>query len=129
MLVFAHSCAAPCNLQVKSFKQGKTNLRGAVAVAVRNANNNDAAAAAGNNAAGGATGNDANNAAAGAAAPSGPVTRALRRGNRRGRDEEAAPAANKRQRGSKFKALSQSTASDWSLASTLDGDSARDTYK
>lgn len=129
-MLFAHSCAAPCNLQVKSFKQGKTNLRGAVAAAVRNANN-DAAAAAGNNAAGVGTGNDANNnAAAGAAgAPSGPVTRALRRGNRRGRDEEAAPAANKRQRGSKFKALSQSTASDWSLASTLDGDSSRDTYK
>lgn len=113
--------------QVKSFKQGKTSLRGAVAVAVRNANN-EAAAAASGGAAAGAGGGDAGKAAGGAGAIQGPVTRATRRG-RRPREEEAAPVTKKR-KGDKFIALAErNSAADWSLTSSLDGDSARDTYK
>jgi hypothetical protein len=66
-----------CVLQVKSFKQGKTALRGAVAMAVRNATNADAAAAA---AGGGGAGGDKAGGDAKGAATSGPMTRNARCG-------------------------------------------------
>ncbi len=116
--------SSPFTYQVKSFKQGKFALRGAVAMAVRNANNPDGAAAA----AGGAGGADAGGDAKGAAAPSGPMTRNARRGGRRPREEEGAKP-NKRQKGqAKFKALNQNNDVHF-LTCSLDGDSVRESFK
>lgn len=114
------------SLQIKSFKQGKTALRGAVAMAVRNANNADAAAGGGG---AGAGEGDAGADAKAAAAPLGPMTRNARRGGRRPREEDEAAGnkSNKRQRQPKFIPLSQNV--DFSLGSSLDGDSARETFK
>lgn len=120
-----------CAMQVKSFKQGKFALRGAVAMAVRNANNPDgaAAAAAGGGGAAGTGGADAAGDAKGASAPSGPMTRNAKRGGRRPREEEEGQGKNKRQRGApKFKPLAVS--SDVHFASsTADGDSVRESFK
>lgn len=123
---------------MKSFKQGKTQLRGAVATAVRNANNPDAAAAGagagagvrGDGGGGGAkaSGKDTSSKAAAAAeaAPTGPMTRSTRHGGRRRRDDETTPAP-KRQRQAKFIPVAKDI--DVTLNTSGDGDSARDTYK
>lgn len=77
LLLICSCCVWVCAAQVKSFKQGKTALRGAVAMAVRNATMADAAAGG---ASGGAAGGDKAGADAKGAATSGPMTRNARWG-------------------------------------------------